>query len=331
MTYPRFAIDQDPLSVQCLAPPSTLERFEGVDFSSSGKILGIATADTNAVLLFRQKDDGRFEDAPYARIDGPASRLNYPHDVAFAMCGETELLAVAQRAGAIAIYARSQESKTYGPAPVYEIMGPKSQLEFSDGVAFVPPHDQYLAVCNLTLATISFYRRLSVSPICFEVVPEFQLRHPSVVRPDGLAFSRCGRWLATANHGNNSVSVFQRRNKILAGGKLRYGPEPVTVIEDPEMRYPHSVAFAPETNHLIVTNAGANYFSVYEPKNHSFGVRWSQSPVQQCVVGPEEAFREINDENNMEGGAKGVAIHTNSIAVCSPEFGVRIYSFCRAF
>ena len=38
------------------------------------------------------------------------------------------------------------------------------------------------------------------------------------------------------------------------------------VITDPGLRHPHSVAFSSETNHLVVTNAAANYFSVYAPE-----------------------------------------------------------------
>src|SRR6187401_1245223 len=100
----RFEIDVGPQSVQRLLPPSKTERFEGIDFSTSGKVLAIATSDTNAVLLFRRQTNGRFEEAPYARIDKSNAGLDYPHDVSFGRFGDRELLAVAQRAGAIAVY-----------------------------------------------------------------------------------------------------------------------------------------------------------------------------------------------------------------------------------
>jgi DNA-binding beta-propeller fold protein YncE len=327
---PRFEIDVDPKAVQRLVPPSKAERFEGIDFSPSGNTIAIATSDTNAVLLFRRKADGRFQDAPYQRIGG-SSGLNYPHDVSFSRCGDSEFLAVAQRAGAIAIYEKNGADDNYSPEPVFEISGPKSKLAFSDGVAFVPPNNEYLAACNLQLATISFFRKASHSPIGFEGSPEYELRHPSIYNPDGLGFSRCGKWLAIANHGSQTVSVFQRRNKLMSGGQLSYGPEPVIVIEDRQFRYPHSVAFTPRTNHLIVTNAGANYFSVYEARRHYFGMQWSQSPVTQVIVHEDEAFREVNTANKMEGGPKGVAIHANTLAVCSSQIGVKIYSFREAF
>src|SRR5262245_1790684 len=91
-------------SVQHLAPPNNLQRFEGIAFSSSGNTLGVATSDTNTVFLFKRKPDGRFEDAPYCAINGPGARLNYPHDLSFSSSGDTEMLAVAQRAGSISIY-----------------------------------------------------------------------------------------------------------------------------------------------------------------------------------------------------------------------------------
>jgi DNA-binding beta-propeller fold protein YncE len=101
----------------------------------------------------------------------------------------------------------------------------------------------------------------------------------------------------------------------------------VTIIADPAMRFPHSVAFTPETNHLVVTNAGANYFSIYQPKQRESEWRWSQSPVLQKTVGPDSIFRKVNAANKMEGGPKGVAVSKNNLAVCSPELGIKIYSF----
>jgi WD40 repeat protein len=324
----RFEIDPSgDDSVQSLAPPSNLDRCEGIAFSSSGDIIAVAGSDTNNVFLYRRKANGLFEDTPYWRINGLRSRLNYPHDVAFSLCGDTELLAVAARGGAIVIFEKDGANDNYGPDPAFEICGPTTKLDFSDGVAFVPPNNEYLAACNLELGNISFFRRVSQSPIGFKLDPVFDLRDRSLSHPDGLAFTQCGTWLAVANHRNHSVCVFRRRNRIFSIGKLEYGPKPVTIIKDPGMRHPHSVAFTPETNHLVVTNAGANYFSVYEPKRHNFGMRWSQSPVSQTVVGPDHEFREVNARNKMEGGPKGVAIHKNSLAICSPEYGIKIYSF----
>jgi DNA-binding beta-propeller fold protein YncE len=313
-------------AVQHLTPPNDLQRFEGIAFSSSGNVLGVATSDTNAVFLFRRKPDGRFEENPYWSINGPGSGLNYPHDLSFSLSGDIELLAVAQRTGSVCLYEKNRRDDGYGPEPVFEIRGPEAKLNYSDGVAFVPPDNEYLAACNLKNSRITFYRKIPGPPVAFNLEPVFALKHRSVRRPDGLAFSQCGQWLAVANHGAHTVSIYQRRSGIFSRNKLKYGPRPVTIIKDPGFRYPHSVAFTPETNHLIVTNAGANYFSVYRSETRGGKMRWSPSPVLRKIVGPDDLFKEVNARNKMEGGPKGVAIYKNNLAVCSPEHGIKIYS-----
>jgi hypothetical protein len=315
----------NPKSVQQIAPPNPSERFEGVDFSRSGNTMAIATSETNSVLLFKRKPDGRFEEAPFQTIGRSPSGLDYPHDVSFTRSEDAELLAVAQRTGAIAIYEKNGPDESYGPKPAFEISGPRSKLAYSDGVSFVPPENDYLAACNLELGTILFFRRISRCPLVFNETPEFQLKHPSIFHPDGLGFSYCGEWLAIANHGNGSVSIFQR-HRFLSGGKTIYGPKPVTVVQDPQLCYPHSVAFT-RTNHLVVTNAGANYFNVYKPQQLDFGMRWFPSPLAQVIAHDDEVFLKVNTANKMEGGPKGVAVHENNLAVCSPQIGVKIYSF----
>ncbi len=327
---PAIAIDTSAASVQHFPRSSKLHGLEGIAFSSTGNILAVAAAHSDTIFLFRRKANRQFEAAPYGSISGPESRLKYPHDVSFARSGSAELLAVAQRGGSIAIFQKNEVDENYGPAPIFEICGAKTRLRFSDGVAFVPPNNDHLAACNLETGAITFYRQFSSSPVRFSLEPVIELRHKSLASPDGLEFSRCGKWLAVANHGNHSVSIFQRRNRHFRGRKLMYGPEPVTVIKDPRFRFPHSVAFLPETNHLVVTNAGANHFSVYELTKGVIKARWSQSPVVQQTVGLDGDFREVNARNKREGGPKGIAINQSSLAICSPVLGIKIYSLCES-
>ena len=59
-----------------------------------------------------------------------------------------------------------------------------------------------------------------------------------------------------------------------------------------------------------------------------FGTRWSPVPVSQVIAHDDAVFREVNTADKMEGGPKGVAVHGNTLAVCSPPIGLKIYSFC---
>ena len=303
---------------------SKQQRAEGIAISSSGSMMAIATADADTVLLYRRQSSGLFDSEPCGILCGPGSRLNYPHDVSFAPAAGGELLAVAQRRGSITIFHNDSVTGCFGPEPAFQISGAGSRLDFSDGVAFVPPLNDHLAACNLASGTISFYRKRSDSPLAFDQCPCFELWQ-GFAEPDGLAFSPSGEWLAVANHGNHSVSIFQRRNRVASRDRFRFGPAPVAVITDAGFRYPHSLAFS-AANHLVVTNAGANFFSVFAPTKLDGRMQWSLLPGGQQVVGSESGFREINAANKMEGGPKGIAIHRDTLAVCSPQHGVLVYS-----
>jgi 6-phosphogluconolactonase (cycloisomerase 2 family) len=320
---PWFEIDIEPACVQRIVPGRS-ERFEGVAFSPSGDTLAIATSESNSVLLFRRKPDGRFDETPFQVIGKPG--LKYPHDVSFSNRNGGELLAVAQREGAIAVYVRYGSSE-YDPTPAVEISGAQAKLAFSDGVAFVPPDDRYLAACNLELGTISFFPARRRWLPAFARTPELEFKHASIYHPDGLAFSACGNWLATANHGQHTVTVFRRRAGLFARRRIRLTRRPITIIKDPRFCHPHSVAFTPATNHLVVTNAGANYFTIYAPQRRWLETRWSQNPVMQVIAHDDDAFKAVNTMDKSEGGPKGVAVNKNALAVCSPQIGVKIYSF----
>ena len=142
-----------------------------------------------------------------------------------------------------------------------------------------------------------------------------------------LQFSGCGNWLATANHGGHTVTVLRRRAGLFAPQRIRLSRRPVTIIKDPLLRHPHSVAFTPATNHLVVTNAGANYFTVYAPERPRLATRWWQQPVAQVIAHDDDVFKAVNMTDKTEGGPKGVAVNKNTLAVCSPQIGIKIFSF----
>jgi len=310
--------------LQALALSNPQQRAEGIAISSSGRMMAIATADADTVLLYRRQLNGQFDAEPCDVLSGPESHLSYPHDVSFAPTAGGELLAVAQRRGSITIYEIDGDTGGCGPEPAFEISGAGSRLSFSDGVAFVPPLNDHLAACNLTLGTISFYRKRSDSPLAFEQHPRFELLQ-GLAEPDGLAFSASGEWLAVANHGDHSVSIFQRRSRGASGDRIRFSAAPVAVIADTGFRHPHSLAFD-AADHLFVTSAGANFFSVFAPTKLGDRMQWTPLPGGQQVVGSESEFRAINAANAMEGGPKGIAIQGDTLAVCSPQHGVLLYS-----
>ncbi|MGO9360472.1 MAG: beta-propeller fold lactonase family protein [Xanthobacteraceae bacterium] len=309
-----------PVKIQTIDPPEANAFFEGVTFSASGGILAVAASGTGAVLLYRRGDDGLFEASPCLRLGG----LEYPHDVAFASCGGTQVLAVVQRERGVALFQSGVGDTDF--KLVGSIAGEKSGLAFSDGVTFLGADARDLAVLSFRPGSVSFFRLAAARPLRFRPRPRRVLRQRNISNPDGIAISRGGDYLAVANHGQHTVAVFKRRKHLFGLGDPDFGPEPVTVLDDPQFRHPHSVAFLPDSNDLIVTNAGANFFGIYPAVPTEAGLRWAPLPTVRVPLWEQERFERVNSANAMEGGPKGVAVHGDTIAVASPEIGVVIFA-----
>jgi hypothetical protein len=236
------------------------------------------------------------------------------------------LLAVAQRPGIVSVYETVGASDTYRAEPSCTIFGPQSQLSYTDGVAFVPPDDLYLAACNGHNGTITFHRRLSHHPLRYKTKPDFVLKSDTLVLPDGFGFSSCGQWLVSANHTSHCFSVF-RRQKRLFSRKIKFDSKSVNVMSAPDLRHPHSAVFTPGAGHIIGTLAGSNFFVVYASRTDQSDAAWTNEPVARITTNDPDVFRLVNSENAMEGGPKGVFADKNRIVVCNPEFGIKIFAY----
>lgn len=314
--------------LQQLTPTDLEQRFEGIAFSACGNILGAVTSDSNAIHLYQRTSTGLFDSTPFQIIKNGDIGLDYPHDLSFSFTAlDTSFFAVAQRSGSIFLFAKDRTNGNYQPTPVFKIHGRRAKLKFTDAVAFMPPNNDLLAAANLTANTIAFYQKQANSPFHYAKSACYVLKHPDINRPDGVAFSDCGHWLAVTNHGNNSVSIFQKSEKYSFFKKRKLCFILVCTLKDPSLCCPHSVAFTPENN-LIVTNAGANYFSLYLAKKiNESEMTWLQTPIAKYTHGEEKDFMEINACNKQEGGPKGVAIYKDTIAVASPQYGIKLYAY----
>jgi len=304
-------------------------RIEGVALAKDGSSVAVALSDTGMVhILTRRPGTATVCNEPGCILSSTDSSLRYPHDVDFSP-DDCRLLAVADRLNSIQIFAKHASDEGYGPEPVCEIKGPESELDYTDGVAFVPPYGDFLAACNLLSDKVTFYRRVRSGKSAFENTPCFAMQGNGLAHPDGLALSSDGRYLATANHGNNSVTIFKRRHGGVAGS-LAFYPDPVSVIQDESIRYAHSVAFSPRHHHLILTNAGANYLNIYRCDDGSRPDderTWSGTPTQQVLAGYESVFAAVNTCSNVEGGPKGVAIDQTTLAVVRTLVGLNLVPY----
>lgn len=314
---------------QQISPPPTERHIEGIGFSACGRLLVAAQADRDRIALYRRASPAAmFEAQPYCVLSDPDGRIAYPHDAAFSPDERSLLLAVAQRTDSLLIYRRRAGTDEYGPHPAAVISGVESGLEYSDGVAFVPPQGDQLAACNLSRCSVSFYAvRVDGEAVQADIAPTAVLEHDAIIDPDGIGFSADGEFLALANHGNHSVVIFRRNHDPSTRAAHPYGPEPACLIRDPHLRFPHSVAFTASGHHLLVTNAGANHVGLYLCNRYGEnGVTWSRHASTTVPIANADVFRRANQDNAMEGGPKGIATRADEFAVCSPQVGIMVFN-----
>lgn len=322
-----FYLDADDANVQHVKVSSPADHFEGIAFSRSGKVIAIAAAGAGAIFLYRRQDDGHFEDTPFHRITGREAALKYPHDVSFATVGNREYLASTERRGTISLWAAYPRTAQENSLPTLTIGGPDAAAGYYDSISSYPGAEGYLAAGNFADDSVNFFRLIADPAIGCSSRPQSVFRSPYLCAPDGIAFSACGAWLACSNHFNHTVSVFQLQSPATEDRGPVFDPVPVMMIRDPGIRFPHSLAFCPGTNDIAVTSAGSPYVNVYAAIADRQMPRWSSTSVHRFLFCPVDIFEPINSESPRQGGGKGIAIHGDALAICSPEMGFKIYKY----
>jgi DNA-binding beta-propeller fold protein YncE len=300
--------------------PGAVGRVENLAISPCGSLVAVVDAASERVLLY---DRGPGAASPSAEpvwiLEGPQSRLDYPHDVDFSPDGRW--LVVANRSGrSVTGYRRLRGAPTrFSDRPQWRLKGRTSRLGYCDAVRFVPPDGRHLAAVDLSASRVVFFRRRTLRST-YARRPCFALggRERGIVLPDGLAFTPDGGLLAVANHGDGTVAIYARG----AGGAL-YGPDPVARISaGGRFRCPHSAAFSPDGRQLVVTNAGGSSLFVHRRiGDDPATARWSEEPVAEIRGVPDVEGPRLEAQ---EGGPKGVAFGPGVLGFCSPEVGVRL-------
>lgn len=302
-------------------------RPEGVAFSHDGALVAVAESEAGRVAIYRRRGGaGVYETTPSAVLEGAASGLAYPHDVDFS--ADDRVLVVANREPpSLRFFVRRPGSgSAFDPRPSLTIAGPRSKLRFTDAVAFVPPHGRFVAAASGSKSSVAFHRRRWWSTRArprFAVAPTARLRGPAarITFPDGLAFSSDGTLLAVTNHGAHSVTLYARGRR-----ECDFGPAPVAEIsgESAQLRFPHSVAFAPGDRTLAVSNGGGRHVAVFRRDGPDLGA-WSSKPafvLEACEPRRYEVTVRVNPQ---EGGSKGIAFGPGCFAFGCADLGLRIH------
>lgn len=295
-----ISIDPTPATIIRATESSGLNHTEGVTFSPSGDYVLAVNSHNNSITFYKQISGSLYETTPSFTISGPQSKLCYPHDASFSPDGE--YLAVANRHNnSIVIYKRKPYDMEFDIVPIAEIKGKDSQLDLPGAVIY-SSHENSIIVANATTSSLTFYHYEGDH---YDQAPYQVIQDTSIYAPDGLAVSMDGELLAATSHHSHSVVIFQRES-----GSGQFNPKPFQVIEKEQGRfkYPHSLAFHPITNDLVVSNSeGKQNIQLFQLEA---GQRYFSAPTfsMEVSVMYDASTIHLLEKLSQEGGVKGVAI-----------------------
>ncbi len=297
------SIDITPITLIRADDSSGLDRPEGVAFSPSGDFIAVTNSLANTVTFYRRvgNQGAIYEKTPAFSIKGPKSQLNYPHDLSFSPDGQS--LAVANRGGnAITIYRKNPFQDYYDSIPIAIIGGKKSKIMAPDAVRYSPVENT-IAVVNMVTNTITFYYYQGDQ---YQQKPYQIIQNPILQIPDGLDFSKDGKFLAVTSHDAHAVAIYQRINN----SQGYYTQDPVQILQGKEtgFSYPHSLSFHPLNNCLAVScSQGSKNVHVFTKISEA--TPYSNAPdISLEVIEMYDASTLVFlDQLQQEGGVKGVA------------------------
>ena len=292
---------------------SRLGRTEDVQFSPDGGRLAVTAFNDNRILVLGI--DVRSDAEPptiaiTSWLELESDALQQPHGISWI---DERTIAVANRNGQLVIFELPQEltSGSITLEPVKTLGIDTSDLLKTPGsVSTVPAGADLIefVVCNNYVHHVSRHlidRRNGYAPIASEI-----LIRDGVTVPDGVAHSRCGRWLAISNHGHHNVLLF--RNDRELGPRTR----PQAVLTG--MNYPHGVHFAENGRSILVADAGAPFVHLYRSEGDWTG---EHRPETSIKVLTDESFKRGNKDPTT-GGPKGIDVTADGrvmVATCQEQ------------
>ncbi len=129
---------------------------------------------------------------------------------------------------------------------------------------------------------------------------------------DGLAISKINNMLAVVSHTSNVILFY----KYIGNGM--YNDMPIEVLYSEDLYHPHSIAFHPITNDIVVSNSGGkNNINVFE--YISDGIYASVSKQTLQTYNPDTLH--LQEGLPGEGGIKGLSFSNDGklMAACAPD------------
>lgn len=284
-------------------------RTEDVQLSPDGRRLAIAGFGKSYLLILDAEIGGGGE-TPYTVHFGRSLKVlsasfAHPHGIAWV---NNEVLIVANRHGAAPLLhiPRGVNGTEIVAHPVFTIGAtPVDHLNAPGSVALrhIPDGLIEVLICNNYSHTVSRHfldLNAGMAVLASEVVFQSELNIP-----DGVVYSRTGKWVAVSNHYDNIVFIYR-------ADQLGISDKPAGILRG--IAYPHGITFSPDDRAIFLADAGAPSVYLYGAPDGD----WSGDHLPLHVLSVVElaAFKALNDNNPEDGGTKGVVLTSDGGLLC---------------
>lgn len=277
---------------------NSFERVEDIRFSPDNQRLAVAGYTKDRLLILNIKII-LSPSSPQITITDPleieSSSLKKPHGLFWV---NNETLIVTSRGGDTSIFRLPQSRPEENPLSLDALLS----LEPDGYKSSYTPGSVAVAKAGNNLIDILTCNNYAHQVLqTFVSIDDFSCLANSVLLecdldiPDGIAISPDQRWLAVSNHGWHNVHVYENT----AG--LNQNSKPQARLQG--TNYPHGILFSPDSNCILVADAGAPFVNVYACKDD--GWRGDMAPEQRIQVMDNATFKR-GSYNPMEGGPKGI-------------------------
>jgi hypothetical protein len=193
--------------------------------------VGVTNRGNNSVTFYDQFDDVY----PVRTLIGPATLLNEPIGIALWMNQadhtKDELFVANRGNNSISVFNRSSSGNS---APLRSISGLFTKLNLPEGVAVDAAHSELVAA-NSGNDSVTFYDRAASEdalPLHTIIGSQTGLSQPSGValRPDPVDSTKDA--IVVANHGNDTVTIYDRNGLLMTFGRLTGGSGAATGVSN---------------------------------------------------------------------------------------------------
>lgn len=306
-----------------LAVINSFERVEDVRFSPDNRRIAVAGYTKNRLLIL-SINIAISSSAIRITVTDPfeieSRSLKNPHGVFWVDAGT---LIVASRGGDTSIFRLPEPGPNNNPLtldPLLSLEPDRREASYTPGSTAVTKVSEHL----IDILTCNNYAHQVLQTLVsiddFSCLANSVLLECDLEIPDGIAISPDQRWLAVSNHGRHNVHVYKNT------GSLNHRSKPQARLQG--TNYPHGIIFSPDSNHILVADAGAPFVNIYTCKDN--GWRGDMAPEKRIQVMDDATFKR-GSYNPMEGGPKGIDLSADGkvLVTACQEQPLAFFDFSR--